>query len=128
MFNEIGYSSSQLGGLGFLGRTAECQGIKDNCDRRFPVTPGMEDGSEPDTNWECMKAGGYPTKCMDNRSYENPGSTTYPIDVLTNPDNPNTVWQWPDFVKNVADGMGLTPAVMVGIGAAVLLGLFAMRR
>lgn len=120
MFNETSF-------VGLGDRSAECQAIKDNCDRRFPVDPNAN-WSESDPNWDCMKAGGYPSKCMDNRSYENPGSSTYVWDTLTNPQNPNTVWQWPDFVKNIADGMGLAPAVLVGMSAALLLSLVLLKR
>lgn len=119
MFNET---------TGF-GSTPECAQIKADCARRFPPSddPDVMAGIKPDLNWDCMKARNYPTLCMDNASYDNPGATTYPIDVVTNPDNPDFVFQWPGFVKNMAEDLGLAPATLALAGGALLL-FFAMKR
>ena len=119
MFNETSFN-----GLG--DRSADCQALKDNCDTRFP--PGEAGSPQEELWWNCMKATGYPAKCMDNKSYENPGSSTYLWDTVTNTQNPNTVWQWPDFIKTAANAWGIDPVVLVGGAAALLFGLFAMRR
>lgn len=110
MFNETSY---------FGDRTAECQALKDNCDSRFPVDPNNPLPAN-DPNWDCMKSTGYVKNCMDNKSYAEPGATIYPLDILTNTDNPDYVL--PDL------GLGAlnTPAVL--LAGAALVGLILLRR
>ena len=125
MFNETSYQAYSS----HLGATPECAAIKLNCDTRFPPStdPDVMAGIKPDLNWDCMKASGYVSKCMETSSYAEPGSTTYGIDILTNPQNPNTVWQWPQFAKDFADKLGLDPSTLA-MGAGVLvLALFMFK-
>lgn len=113
MFNETSY---------FGDRTPECEAIKLNCDTRFPPSddPAILAGQKPDLNWDCMKATGYVSKCMNSTSYKNPGDDFYPVDIVTNPDNP-------DYLLPKIPGLGSmnTPALLaigaVAIGAILLL-------
>lgn len=113
MFNETAYNA--LGSLG--DRTPECEAIKANCDSRFPVND--DPTVKRDLNWECMKATGYTTQCMDNKSYENPGSSTYWLDAATNPDNPGYL------LPNLGLGSLNTPALLAI--AAVIVGFVFFR-
>lgn len=131
MFNETSFS-----GFGAIDTTA-CAALKLNCDTRFPISEDPQvqadllAGKVRDLNWECMQSTGYVSQCMQNKSYDNPGATKYPWDVLTNPDNPNTVWQWPQFILDLAASLGVAPWMLAAGGGLVLLvvvGGFAGRR
>lgn len=70
-----------------------------------------------------MKASGYVKSCMSTSSYDLPGATTYPLDVLTNPQNPDSIL--PDLSSLGISGMGTWG--IVAIAGAVLF-LFMSRR
>ncbi len=106
MFNE----TSWLGAEPFAGRP-ECATADQICISRFPDAD-VTDGSVSNEKVRaarrgylaCMAIEGGSNKCSgSSSSYANPGATTYPIDVTTNSDNPNFVFQMPDFFK-LADG------------------------
>ena len=109
MFNETAYS-----GFGAV----DCAAIKADCQARFPVDPNDTLPTGRDLNWECMTAAGYVSQCMDSKSYSNPGATTYPIDILTNPQNPNSLI--PDFSSIGLPGGFGSWAVIAAVGLFVV--------
>jgi hypothetical protein len=116
MFNETAY-----GNLGDV--QSDCTALKLDCDTRFPVDPNNPLPTGPDPNWDCLKANGFVAKCVKSTGYMNPGSTTYGIDILTNPNNPDTIWQWPQFMTDLAAPLGLSPSQLALIGGGLLLAL-----
>ena len=92
-----------------------CDAVKSACAMQFP-----DDGSPYDSPVNrafdgCLRDAGYyveANKCFSSRSFDNPGATTYPLDVVTNPDNPDFIWRNP-----------ITWAVIAGAG---MLLIFAM--
>lgn len=116
MFNETS----------FLGEA--CEAAKAECEQRFPVDtfdPSVDMGKQIHLHLACLDA----FKCGgSSQGYDNPGATTYPVDVITNPDNPNTVWQWPGFVKDIAASLGISETALVGVGAALLFAFGFMKK
>lgn len=100
----------------------DCAAIKADCLARFPIDPGNPLPLN-DPNWDCMKASGYVKSCMSTQSYDLPGATTYPLDVLTNPQNPDSIL--PDLSSVGISGMGTWGIVAIA-GAALFL--FMSRR
>lgn len=122
MFNETTY----------LGEIAACKTIKNRC---LELWPGDDaDISNPANVGlnKCLTDAGYwrpggTTKCFESRVYDKPDATTYPIDVITNPSNPNTVWQFPDLNNLDLKSLGIGATTGLLIASALVLFLLLKR-
>lgn len=74
-----------------------------------------------------MKATGYYDKgkgCFELKSYDLPGATTYPIDTLTNADNPDYVFNKLPSLDDIKNNSTL---LLAGLAVAAVV-LFSMMR
>lgn len=131
MFNVwLPHSPSQ-----YIGQMAglegiDCAAVKHDCETRYPDDGGPYDSPAQKAFDGCLRIGGYYEKgnhCYEGATYANPGATTYPIDVVTNPDNPDFIFKP---LADLAGSMGISPWLLLGGAAAALivLPMLASRR
>jgi hypothetical protein len=110
MFNETTFSD--------LG-TIDCAAIKAGCLSQYPDDGSGANSPVNQALDQCLSSAGYYDSCGSFKSYDNPGATTYGIDVLTNTQNPNYI------LPNLGLGSLNTPALL--IIAAIVAGFFFLR-
>lgn len=122
MFNETAYSNLA---------DAACETIKDRCLALWPDDGGEIKGPANQGLDKCLRDAGYwkpggTTKCYSSQIYDLPGATTYPLDVLTNPSNPNFLFQMPNLDDLNLKSLGI--GASAGIIAAIAVGAYLLLR
>jgi len=123
MFNETSYG---------LSDTTGCAALRDKCLQQWPDDDqGVKGPANQGLN-KCLIDAGYwtpegKTRCFESKVYDKPGATTYPLDVLTNPSNPDFVWQFPDLSSLNPKSLGIGLSAGVLIASAVVLFLLLRR-